>query len=123
MKKSFPLTVEGKNPDRLLKSEMYVRVDVLTEAKEAAESPVEIPAKAFFLRGEDYFVFLETAPGKFERRKVRVGTERDGKVPVLEGLSAGQRVVSETLLPLLQQQVTAIFERLPTTSASAAAPP
>ena len=36
---------------------------------------------------------------------------------------AGQRVVSETLLPLLQQQVTAIFERLPTTSASAAAPP
>ena len=40
-------------------------------------------------------VFVEQAPGQFERREVVLGARRGDMVPVLSGLSAGERVVVE----------------------------
>jgi cobalt-zinc-cadmium efflux system membrane fusion protein len=88
------------NPDKLLKAEMYVTVDVVMDAAETAAAGVEIPAKAIFLREDHYFVFIEKAPGQFERRQVRVGPEQDGSVPVFDGVSAGQKVVTDGCLLL-----------------------
>ncbi len=84
------------NAERLLKAEMYVAVDVATDAPPS----VEISAKAVFRKDNQPFVFVELAPGRFERRPVRLGTEASGRIAVFEGLQAGQRVVTEGCLLL-----------------------
>jgi cobalt-zinc-cadmium efflux system membrane fusion protein len=105
-----PLTRTAKvrgvvnNPGKLLKAEMYVLADVLADPARAEQAGVEIPAKALFMKGDDSFVFLEESPGRFHRVRVKVGVEQDNKVPVLEGVSAGQKVVIEGAL-LLQALV------------------
>ena len=92
------------NPDKLLKAEMYVTVDVVQAADKLAAAGVEIPASAVFMMDNQYYLFVETAPDRFRRQLVKVGTEQDGKVPVFEGVTAGQKVVSGGAL-LLQSIV------------------
>ncbi len=87
------------NAQRRLKAEMFVTVDL---ALGGAAGSAEVPSKAVFLRGERHFLFVEEAQGQFSRREVKAGPERDGKVPVLDGLQAGQRVVTDGAL-LLEQ--------------------
>ena len=86
------------NPSRLLKSEMYVSV----ELTQAAKPIVQIPSKAVFLLGTKHYVFLEDGPGRYTRKEVQVGPEIEGKCGVLEGLKEGEHVVTEGAL-LLQQ--------------------
>jgi len=92
------------NPDKLLKAEMYVLVDVVQAESRAGEMGVEISSKALFMKGDDSFVFVEDAPGTYERKQVKVGIEKDSKVPIFEGVTAGQKVVVEGAL-LLQALV------------------
>lgn len=88
------------NPDNRLKAEMYVSVDVAQAADKLAGAGVEIPASAVFMVDNEYYLFAETAPGHFQRREVKVGTEADGKIPVFHGLDAGEKVVSAGALLL-----------------------
>jgi membrane fusion protein, heavy metal efflux system len=92
------------NPDGALKAEMYVTAEVT----DAGGPPpgVEVPAKALFLDGDQRWVFVEEAPGRFRRQAVAVGPEREGWIAVTEGLAAGDRVVTEGSL-LLQQMLDA----------------
>jgi cobalt-zinc-cadmium efflux system membrane fusion protein len=92
------------NPDQLLKAEMYVLVDVVEDASQTGQLGVEISSKALFMKGDDSFIFLEDSPGTYERKQVKVGTEKDSKVPIYEGISPGQKVVTEGAL-LLQSLV------------------
>jgi cobalt-zinc-cadmium efflux system membrane fusion protein len=92
------------NPDKLLKAEMYVLVDVVEDSAKAGRLGVEVSSKALFMKGGDSYVFIEESPGTFHRERVKVGVEKDNKVPVLEGVSAGQKVVIEGAL-LLQALV------------------
>ena len=89
-----------RNPDRLLKAEMYVLVDVVRETSQAESPAIEVPAQALFLSDNGYCLFVEQSPGQYRRQRVRVGIEKDGQVPVIEGLEAGQRVVTEGALLL-----------------------
>jgi cobalt-zinc-cadmium efflux system membrane fusion protein len=84
-----------ENPGNLLKAEMYVSVDVLRDESKVAQAGVEVPSKAIFTIDRNSYLFVELSPGKFERRQVEIGTEKDGKVPVQAGVGAGQRVVTE----------------------------
>ncbi|MCX6903804.1 MAG: efflux RND transporter periplasmic adaptor subunit, partial [Verrucomicrobia bacterium] len=84
------------NPDKLLKAEMYVTAEVLSDAV----AGVDIPAKAVFLKENKPYVFLETSAGQYERREVKLGAESGGKIAVLEGVVDGQRVVTEGCLLL-----------------------
>jgi cobalt-zinc-cadmium efflux system membrane fusion protein len=88
------------NPNKLLKAEMYVLVDVVEDSSKAGRLGVEVSSKALFMKGDDSFVFIEESPGNFQRKHVVVGVEKDNKVPVLEGLDAGQKVVTEGALLL-----------------------
>ncbi len=88
------------NPDKHLKAEMYVLVDIVQDASQFSGAGVEVPARALFMRDNDYYVFLEQSPGQFQRQKVKIGVERDGKAAVFEGVAAGQRIVSEGALLL-----------------------
>ena len=65
---------------------------------------MQIPASAVFMVDNTSYLFVQTAPGHFKRQSVKVGTESDGEIPVLEGLTAGQSVVTEGAL-LLQALV------------------
>jgi len=89
-----------ENPGGLLKAEMYVTVDVVRDETRVAGAGVEIPSKAIFTVADKSYLFVELAPGRFERRAVRIGTEQDGKVPVLAGVATGERVVTEGALLL-----------------------
>ncbi len=88
------------NPDKLLKAEMYVMVDVVQDGNQLAEAGVEIPSKAIFMKGDDSYLFVENSPGQFERKLVKVGIEQDGKIPVLIGVRPGDKVVTEGALLL-----------------------
>jgi cobalt-zinc-cadmium efflux system membrane fusion protein len=83
---------------------MYVTVDVAQATDKLAGAGVEIPASSVFMVDNQYYLFVETAAGHFKRRQVKVGAEADGKIPVFEGLFAGQKVVTEGAL-LLQSIV------------------
>ena len=84
-----------QNPGRLLKAEMYVTVDVVQDEARLAQAGVEISSKAIFMLDNEYYLFVERSPGRYQRRLVKIGTEKDGKVPVYAGLSAGDKVVTE----------------------------
>src|SRR5208282_796705 len=85
-----------ENSSKLLKSELYVTVEV----PDAVPMSLQVPSKAVFLRENQYYLFLETGAGQFQRHAVKVGSERDGKVAILEGLKPGQRLVTEGCLLL-----------------------
>lgn len=87
------------NPNKMLKAEMYVSVNLMM-AKPNSPDTVEVASTALFMKGTDSYLFVQTAPGEFERRRVNVGLERDGKVPVISGVKPGENVVIEGALLL-----------------------
>ena len=91
-----------ENPDRLLKAEMFVNVDLLGDG----QSGMDVSLKAVFLKGEKHYLFLEEGRGQFARREIKVGPEHEGKILVLDGIQPGQRVVTDGCL-LLEQMLHA----------------
>ena len=86
------------NANRVLKAEMFVAVSLPADEM----SGVTVPAKAVFLKGDKHYVFLEQQPGQFSRHEVQPGSEQGGRIVVLEGVAAGQHVVTDGCI-LLQQ--------------------
>jgi cobalt-zinc-cadmium efflux system membrane fusion protein len=84
------------NADGLLSAEMYVTVDVTA----TAAASVEISSKAIFLKDNQPYVFVETMTGEFSRRAVKLGVESSGRTAIVDGLVAGDRVVSDGCLLL-----------------------
>ena len=79
------------NPQHRLKPSMYANL-ALTGTR---QDLIQVPATAVIQNGTDIFVFVETAPGKYERRNVTLagtGTETDD---VAQGLNDGDQVVSQ----------------------------
>lgn len=87
------------NPDRLLKSEMLARAHY----ERQVPSSVEVPASAVFLRGNQHFVFVQSAAGVFEPRDVRLSHEGAQRVLIGEGLKAGEQVVTQNGLLLARE--------------------
>ena len=87
------------NPQRLLKNEMLARVRYQRQVGQA----LEVPASAVFLRGSQHHVFVQTQPGTFESRDVKVLHEGPQRVLVSSGLKEGEQVVSENGLLLARE--------------------
>ena len=81
---------EVANPERLLKAQMLVDVEV----PGARTSCACVPAGAVFLRGERHYVFVEGPSGCFTRREVVLGAETGTEVLIARGLQPGDRVVT-----------------------------
>ena len=81
---------EIPNPDRMLKSEMFASFKITIGGSDPC--PV-VPVEAVIRDGEQASVWILREPMLFERRKVKVGVEWDGRVQVLEGIDAGEQVV------------------------------
>jgi len=78
------------NRDRMLKAEMFVSVMMDT----GSSMVLAIPQSAVHVDEGQTFVLVEKEKGNYERRPVKVGTDLDGVVEVLEGITAQDRIVS-----------------------------
>ncbi len=86
-----------ENPDRLLKAEMYVNVEI---SEPHPKPRLVVPSAAVIGSGEKHWVFVEDTDGTFRRQEVTVGAERSGTTRIEEGLTEGQNVVIEGTLLL-----------------------
>ena len=86
--------VELPNPNHVLKIGMYVRVALAATGNAERTVPV-VPASAVQNINGQQIVFVPTAdPNVFELRPVRLGVESGGRYQVLEGLTVGDKVVT-----------------------------
>lgn len=108
------------NPQRILKAEMLGTARI--ERKLTAG--VLVPASAVQLRGTDYWVYVQTQPGVFEPRKVKLGYEGPQEVLITEGVEDKELVVKENSLLLAREFRNAQDEAMqhtPSPSSSASA--
>ncbi len=91
--KSRTVTVrmDVENPDRGIKPEMLATM--LIRGK--AEKRLAVPAQAVVREENKSFVFVQLDGQRFKLRAVELGPEVDGRVPVLKGLQAGEKIVAD----------------------------
>jgi len=85
------IRLEFKNPGRALKPDMFANVTLLTNKQLDA---VAIPSEAIIRTGKYDQVFIVTGPGRFEPREVTLGVTTDGEVQIVDGVKAGEEVVT-----------------------------
>ncbi len=96
--------VDLSNPERRLKPGMFARVGLVSGEEQA---PVlAVPRTAAQRDGDEAIVFVQTAPGRFERREVEFGRTGDELVEILGGLQEGEEVVIDGSF-LLRSQASA----------------
>jgi cobalt-zinc-cadmium efflux system membrane fusion protein len=95
------------NTSGKLLPEMFVRASVLQDSG----SGVRVPNGAIVNRGVHAFVFVETAPGQFQRRRVMLLTRGSDSSYVGEGLKGGERVVTTGALLLDAELVAPAGDR------------
>jgi cobalt-zinc-cadmium efflux system membrane fusion protein len=90
--RTMRLRVTVSNPDRLLKPEMFAIVSVY-----GASSPdtLSVPLEAVQDGPGGKIVFVQREDGAFEARTVKLGDEEGDVVRVLEGVKAGEQVVTK----------------------------
>jgi cobalt-zinc-cadmium efflux system membrane fusion protein len=87
--------IELANPGQALKIGMFVNVAFATLGGSESTTPV-IQKSAVQNINNQQVVFVETAtPNTYAMRPVKLGPEVSGRYPVLEGLTVGERIVTE----------------------------
>ena len=80
------------NPDRLLKPEMYANVSIVT-AKDLAG--VAVPREALIYEGSAVRVWVARDDRTIELREIKTGLANGNVIQAVEGLRAGERVVTK----------------------------
>lgn len=83
------LRLEADNQDLFLKPDMLVNVTFEATSAEC----VAVPADAVLETGSSSVVFVDLGGGRFQSRKVEVGTRAGGELGIVSGLAPGDRVV------------------------------
>jgi len=78
------------NPGGLLKPDMYGQVEIHT----GGARRLMAPESAVLDSGDRQVVYVDRGNGNLEPRPVRVGEHVGGKVEILAGLTAGERIVT-----------------------------
>jgi membrane fusion protein, heavy metal efflux system len=95
--RTVPVRIEVRNPDRRLKPGMFATVLVQGAA---TATQLTAPTQAVVLVDDRSTLFVALAKADepdqahFEPRTVRIGAERSGRVAILEGVAAGERIVT-----------------------------
>ena len=90
--RTMRLRVTVPNPERLLKPEMFAIVSVYVMSSPDALS---VPLAAVQDGPAGKMVFVQREAGVFETRSVRLGNEEGDEVRVLEGVQAGEQIVTK----------------------------
>jgi cobalt-zinc-cadmium efflux system membrane fusion protein len=88
----LPVRAEIENRDGALKPEMFANFRILTS--DASESPA-VPEAAVVYEGSAAHVWVLRDDGLLGLRAIRTGRSSDGLIEVLDGLKAGERVVTK----------------------------
>ncbi len=89
--RTLEVRIAVNNADGRLKPGMFADVEVTTTM---IEDVLVVPDSALQTEGETQIVFVALGDGKFERRVVKLGLEQHGRVQVLDGVKAGEQVVT-----------------------------
>ncbi|MBV8272022.1 MAG: efflux RND transporter periplasmic adaptor subunit [Cupriavidus sp.] len=89
--RSVKVRLSVPNADHRLKAEMFVTAKI----QAASFQGISVPSKAVFLADNNNYVFVRTAPNKFERREVKLGVTMPGTAEVVEGLKEGDVVITD----------------------------
>ena len=90
--RTMRLRVTVQNPDRLLKPEMFATVRVYVAATTDA---LTVPLAAVQNGPTGKILFVQRSTNDFEVRTVKLGEEQGEVVTVLDGVSAGEQVVTK----------------------------
>jgi cobalt-zinc-cadmium efflux system membrane fusion protein len=90
--RTLPVRVTASNPDKRLKPEMFALVRV-----SATPDPdtLTVPLSAIQNGPKGNVVFVQRSPSEFEMRTVRLGEEGGDVAAVLDGVRAGESVVTK----------------------------
>jgi len=111
--RSIVIRAQVSNRDGRLRPGMFARVRLLTS--EPRDSLV-IPEESIFPVGDDKYVY-KVVDGRAQRQKIEIGQRREGKVEVLAGLGAEDRIVTAGVVKVRDGAVLKVAE-----PAAAAAP-
>ena len=88
--RSVVIRARISNQEQLLRPGLFARVALILEIKPDA---LTIPEQALMPRGADQFVY-KVVDGKVQQMKVTIGTRRDGRVEIVDGLGRDDVVVT-----------------------------
>ena len=88
--RTLKVRIQFDNPGYVLKPEMYGEVELHL----AGRRMLTVPQGAVLNSGARQVVFIDRGNGYFEPREVRIGEQAEGRVEILSGLSAGERIVT-----------------------------
>lgn len=94
--RSVMVRAELPNPERKLRPGMLLTVDV----RQAARPVLALPELALLQVGRNSFVYRVAADGTVAQVAVKTGARERGRVEVLDGIAAGDRVVVEGTVKL-----------------------
>jgi len=82
-----------KNPDGLLKKDMFVDAVIHTRS---GKTLLSVPTSAILRNDENQpFVYVEASPGKFAQRLVNIGAQQGEDTEIVSGLKEGEKLVSQ----------------------------
>jgi membrane fusion protein (multidrug efflux system) len=98
------------NDDGLLKPGLLMEVQLLTRERDA----LLVPEAALFQQAKAHYVFVIVSgdPGFIvQKREVEIGSRWRGTVEILEGLNAGDQVVTEGMLKVKSGDQVRLLEQ------------
>jgi cobalt-zinc-cadmium efflux system membrane fusion protein len=91
--RTTPVRIVTQNPNGLLKKDLFV--DVVIHDKTTRDVLV-VPTTAVLYDEQNFpFVYVQAEPGKFAQRLVKIGGQQEDETQILDGLKAGDPVVSQ----------------------------
>ena len=91
--RTTPIRIVTQNPERHLKKDLFV--DIVIHDKKKQEVLV-VPTAAVLYDEQNFpFVYAQVETGKFAQRQVKLGGQQGDDTQILDGLKAGEPVVSQ----------------------------
>ena len=88
--RTLKVRMEFDNPGFALKPDMYGEGG----NPDRRRRRLVVPQTAVLNSGDRQMVFVDRGDGYFEPRNVTIGTQSDGRIEILSGLQAGERIVT-----------------------------
>jgi membrane fusion protein (multidrug efflux system) len=101
------LRVKGTlaNPDARLRPGLFARADLGVARREAV---LMLPEEAILQRSDGQVVFRFVEGSRVERRVVKTGVFKDGRVEIVEGISSGDKIVTRGHTALVDGAVVTV---------------
>jgi Cu(I)/Ag(I) efflux system membrane fusion protein len=109
--RTIPVRLKFENKDQVLKPNMFAQV--IIQHSEEGEQALLIPSEAVIRNGLQDRVVLALGDGKFKSIVVNLGRRGDTKTEIIDGLQAGDRVVTSAHFLLdSESSITSDFARM-----------